>query len=287
MLGRDQAAVGAHPRGPAPGLVEQHLAGPQQAALDQAAERHARRLAPGRDRHRLAVGRDDRGDALARQRGVGRVALDADKAPAEPLRHRAGGAGAEERIEHHVARPGRRQQHAVQQRLGLLRRMRLLAVAAFQPLRPAAERDQPVAAHLDVFVERLHRLVVEGVARVAVSGAPQQRLVRVGEAPAAEIRHRVGLAPDDVVQDPEAQILEDRADAKDVVIAADDPERARRLQQPPAFAEPGAGEAVVLGETRRTCPSRPRPRRPGCCRAGAARRQAADCRADRRRRDRP
>jgi hypothetical protein len=54
--------------------------------------------------------------------------------------------------------------------------------------------------------------------------------VRVGEALAAEVRHRVGLAPDDVVQDPEAQVLQRRADAEDVVIAADHPQRAVGLQ---------------------------------------------------------
>src|SRR5438874_12717252 len=72
--------------------------------------------------------------------------------------------------------------------------------------------------------------------------------MRVGEAPAVEIRHRVGLAPDDVVEDPEAEILQDRADAEDVVIAADDPKRPVRLQKPPAFAEPGTREIVVSGE---------------------------------------
>src|SRR3546814_9050262 len=43
------------------------------------------------------------------------------------------------------------------------------------------------------------------------------RLVGVGEAPAAEVRHRVGLAPDDLVQNPVVQILERGADAVDVV----------------------------------------------------------------------
>ena len=136
----------------------------------------------------------------------------------------------------------------MQQRLGLLRRMRLLAVKIAEALRPAAQRDQPVAAHLQILVERLHGLVVEGVARLARDGAPQQRLVRIGKAPAAEIRHRVGLAPDNIVEDPEAEILQRRADAEDVVVGADDPEPAVRLQQAPARREPAAGEAVVFVE---------------------------------------
>ena len=46
VLGRNQAAVGAHPRIEAPVPIDQHLAGLDQAALDQVAERDARRLAP-------------------------------------------------------------------------------------------------------------------------------------------------------------------------------------------------------------------------------------------------
>ncbi len=54
----------------------------------------------------------------------------------------------------------------------------------------------------------------------------------VGEAAAAEIRHRVGLAPDDVVEHPKAQILELGADPEDAVLGADDPERAVILENP-------------------------------------------------------
>jgi uncharacterized membrane-anchored protein len=67
--------------------------------------------------------------------------------------------------------------------------------------------------------------------------------VRVGEAAAAEVRHRVGLAPDHVVEDPEAEILQRRADAEDVVIGADHPDRAVGLQHAALGEQPGAGEA--------------------------------------------
>ena len=72
--------------------------------------------------------------------------------------------------------------------------------------------------------------------------------MRVGEAPAAEVRHRVGLAPDHVVEHPEAQILQDRPDAEDIVIGADHPQRAGVLQHAARLAQPFAGEAVVFGE---------------------------------------
>ena len=51
---------------------------------------------------------------------------------AEKLGDGAGGAGAEERIEDHVARIGGADDDAVEQGFGLLRRMRLAAVFALQ-----------------------------------------------------------------------------------------------------------------------------------------------------------
>ena len=47
----------------------------------------------------------DRGDALFRGFGITRVALAADESAAELLGHRAGGAGAAERVEHQVVEP--------------------------------------------------------------------------------------------------------------------------------------------------------------------------------------
>ena len=72
--------------------------------------------------------------------------------------------------------------------------------------------------------------------------------MRVGEALAAEVRHRVGLAPDHIVHDPEAEILQDRADAEDVVIGADHPQRAFGFHHAAGGGQPFAGELVVVGE---------------------------------------
>src|SRR5262249_4898392 len=85
-------------------------------------------------------------------------------------------------------------------------------------------------------------------------GDPYQRLMRVGEAAPSEIRHRVGFAPHHIVQHPETEVLEDGADAKDVVIAADHPQRAFRLQHSAASAEPGIGEVVVSCEAAELVP---------------------------------
>ncbi len=126
--------------------------------------------------------------------------------------------------------------------------MQLQPVLVAQPLGARAEREIPVAAHLHVVVQRLHGLVVEAIARIPPRCRPDQRLMRVGEPPAAEIRHRVGLAPDHVVQNPEPEFLEDGADAENIVVAADHPQRAVLAQQPAALAEPVAGEGIVGGE---------------------------------------
>src|SRR3546814_4027618 len=62
-----------------------------------------------------------------------------------------------EGIQHHVAGLRRGEDGAVEQRLGLLCRMRLIAVGILHPLRPGAERNDPVAPHLQIVVHRLHR----------------------------------------------------------------------------------------------------------------------------------
>ena len=127
--------------------------------------------------------------------------------------------------------------------------MYFLAVSALEAFFAGAERDQPVGTRLHVLVGSLQGFVVERIALgVLVARGPDHGLVGVGEAAAAEIRHRIGLAPDDVVEDPEAEILHDRADAENVVIGADHPQRRRRFHDPAAGQQPRAGEIVVRRE---------------------------------------
>ena len=133
--------------------------------------------------------------------------------------------------------------------------MHLLAVGALQALLAGAERNGPVGTDLNVFVPGLQGLVVERVALAArLARCPDHGLVRIGEAPAAEVRHRVGLAPHHVVQDPEAEVLQDRADAEDVVVGADDPDCRRWLHQPAHRHQPGAREVVIGRKARKLVP---------------------------------
>ena len=123
--------------------------------------------------------------------------------------------------------------------------MRLVACVILDALRPRTDRQHPVGSHLKVVVQRLHRAIIEGVTRLFVLRAPQQRLMGVGEARAPEVGHRIGLAPDDVVQDPEFRVLQQRADAVDIVVAADHPNGAVVLQDAARFGQPLAREIVV------------------------------------------
>uniref|UniRef100_A0A0N4ZGX3 LigA n=1 Tax=Parastrongyloides trichosuri TaxID=131310 RepID=A0A0N4ZGX3_PARTI len=239
-VARHQAAVGAHAGlAFALGAVEL-VAGRQQAGLDQGAERHARLGLLGAGDFQVARGDgDDLADPVLGQRDVLLVLLQADVATTQALGGRAGGASAEERIEDDVAGLSRGQDHPVQQGFRLLGRMNLGAVLVLQALIAGAQREGPVRAHLDVVVGHLHGVVVEGVAaRAAALGGPDQGLVGVGEPGALEVRHRVGLAPYDVVQEPEANVLQLRADAEDIVIAADHPERAVVLEHAAALGQP-------------------------------------------------
>jgi hypothetical protein len=149
---------------------------------------------------------------------------------AEPPRHRSGGAAATERVEHKIVGAGGGQKNTRKQRFGLLRRMQLLAVAALEPLLAGAKREEPVGPHLDIVVAGFERFVIEGV--VACSGVarrPDQCFMRVGEAAATKVWHRVRLAPDNVVENPEPEVLKDCSDAKDVVVGTDDPQSRVRL----------------------------------------------------------
>src|SRR5438309_2886495 len=127
--------------------------------------------------------------------------------------------------------------------------MRLRAILAFHALSARTDRQEPIGAHLKIVIERLHRAIIEGVARLLALRAPDQSLMGVGEAGPAEVRHRVRLAPDNIVQNPEVGVLEQRSDAVDVVIAADYPDRAVVLQDPARLFEPVPGEVVVDRET--------------------------------------
>jgi hypothetical protein len=78
--------------------------------------------------------------------------------------------------------------------------------------------------------------------------------MRIGEAAAAEVRHRVHFAPDHIVQNPEADILERRADAENVVVRADHPERGVGLHRAAGSFQPFAREFVIGLEARELVP---------------------------------
>jgi hypothetical protein len=65
------------------------------------------------------------------QRAIGRLALDPDEVAAQHLGHRAGGAGAEERVQHHVAGIGGPTSTRCSSASGFCVGMRLVAAASF------------------------------------------------------------------------------------------------------------------------------------------------------------
>ena len=181
--------------------------------------------------------------------GIIGLGLNADKMPPQLFCHRASRAGAEKRVEHHITGLSTGQQNAMQQAFRLLRRVQLSAALIFQTLAAGANRQAPIRAHLHIIIQRLHGLIIERIAGgVFVRRGPNQRFMRIGEARATKIRHRIGFAPNNIVQNPIAEILQRRADAENIMIGADDPKRAGRLQNALRFAQPSAGESVISGE---------------------------------------
>ncbi len=123
--------------------------------------------------------------------------------------------------------------------------MRLVAGLVLEAFVAGAERDHPVRPHLNAIVHRLQRFIVEGVFAGFLLGRPDERLMGIGQTLATEIRHRVRLAPNHVVEDPEALVLKFGAHAENVVIAADHPDRAVGLQKTAGRRKPIAGEFVI------------------------------------------
>src|SRR5688572_8839134 len=69
--------------------------------------------------------------------------------------------------------------------------------------------------------------------------------MRVREAATTELRHRVRFAPDYIVEDPETEILQDIAQAENVVVTADDPDGAVGFEYASCGHEPFAGKFII------------------------------------------
>ena len=118
----------------------------------------------------------------------------------------------------------------------------------FDPLFAVADRDQPIRTHLQFVIQRFHRTIIEQISCLVRFRSPDQRFMGIGEPGAFKIRHRVGFAPDNVVQYPKAFVLDGGADAENIVVAADDPYGAVGLQYPVRLRQPGFSERIVGGE---------------------------------------
>ena len=189
-------------------------------------------------------------NALHRRFGIFRLGLNTNEMTAQLFSHRAGGAGAEKRVEHNITGLRTGQQYAVQQAFGLLCRVQFRAAITLQAFAAGANRQAPIRAHLHIIIQRLHRLIIEGIAGgVFIGRGPNQRFMRIGEARAAKIWHRIGFAPDNIVQNPITKILQRRANAENIMIRADNPKRAGRLQHALRLAQPSAGEGIISGVT--------------------------------------
>ena len=102
--------------------------------LDQRRERHPRRFARCHKRgERRFRQRLDGGDLPFCGCRVVRLTFDADEAPVQPARDRAGRAGAAKRVEHKIIGPRCCENDAGEHASGLLRRMQLFAVVVLEP----------------------------------------------------------------------------------------------------------------------------------------------------------
>ncbi len=152
----------------------------------------------------------------------------------------SGRAAAHEGVEDEVAFVGGRQQNALDEGYGLLRRM------FSDPLLPwRGWRNGPDGFHLLAGVGFAHQFVVEGVARLFVFGGPDNCFGGVGEVSAGKIGRRIGLDPAHVIQQLEIELLHGEADAVNDVRGAADPNAAVGLEDALRGGEPFAIEGVI------------------------------------------
>ena len=75
----------------------------------------------------------------------------------------------------------------MEQRLGLLRGVRLVPIVIFQSFLPRTDGKNPIGTHLKVFIEGLHGIVVERVGFLArIAGSPDQRFMSICKAASFE-----------------------------------------------------------------------------------------------------
>ena len=251
-----QTAIGADTRFDFSRRAKKLTAGLEHAVFNQRAKRHTLLLFGALGHLQGCIIQHGFGGyAFAGGGGIIGIGLNADKMPTQTLRHRAGCAGTEKRVQHHITGITGGQQDAVQQRFRLLRRVQLVPHLAFKTLATTAYGQHPVGTHLQIIIQGFHGAVIKGVARrVFIARRPDKRLMRVGKARAFEIRHRVGFAPDNIIQHPKTDILQGRSDAENIVIRANDPQRPRRLQHAARLIQPCTGEGIIGGEAVKLIP---------------------------------
>ena len=127
--------------------------------------------------------------------------------------------------------------------------MGFFTLLVLETLVTSTDRKHPVRAHLNAFVHRLKGFVVECVFAGFLLRRPDQSLVGVGQALAAEVWHRVRLTPNNIVENPKALVLQLSTHAEYVMVGTDDPDCAIRLKQALCSSEPCFGKTVVNGET--------------------------------------
>src|SRR5690606_20687803 len=88
----------------------------------------------------------------------------------------------------------------------------------------------------------------------SVAACPDHGFMGVLETAALKVWHRIGLAPDDIIEQPEVQVLHDRANAENIVIGADDPNGAIWLEHTAARQEPSTGEGIISFERSKLVP---------------------------------
>jgi hypothetical protein len=129
-------------------------------------------------------------------------------------------------VGYHTARRG--QQGAPEESQRFLGRMVAHALLAL-----GYGKDTPDRGELAGGIRVVYEIVVEGVSGASTLARPEEGLVGMGEGCVQRVGDGVGLLPGDLVDNPEIQALQCKAEAKDDVVSSGDPERSVWLEDAP------------------------------------------------------
>ncbi len=188
--------------------ADQCLTNVQQSRIQQFFERNTNLCTFwGSDLYIRQINRFNRGNTFPCSNHIRFFTVNSNKITSQFFGGGGGCTAAHERIQNYVTLLGRCQYNTTQQIHWFLCIVQTLAICALDTFFAQTNIDIPIRTHLLATVQLLHRFVIKRIFAGLARGCPNQCFVCICKACTAEIRHRICFHPNNIIQNPEPQIL--------------------------------------------------------------------------------